>query len=998
MLRAAFHLAAIALALASLGTRSPASAQAQGDRLAVGEMLPTGQRITPTAAPGAVFRPLLPIPAEPDFRAGQAVELAVSPDGSRLLVLTSGYNRTFGADGHFLPARSTEYVFVYDISGPVPVRNQAIPVLNAFNGIAWQADGLGFFVSGGFNDVIRVYKWDNNRFVFNGPPIALGHKTGNGISTFPMTAGIAVSPRGDRLLAANYMNDSVSLIDIATRKVLAEQDLRPGKIDAGAAGQPGGEYPFAVAWASDSKAYVSSQRDREVVLLTVAPEGFSVRKRIKLAGQPTKMILNKDRSRLFVAVDNTDTVVVLEAKDGDFLAEIPAAAPPSVLPNPAGLRGANPNNLALAPDGHTLFVTDGGLNAVAVMQLGRDALKDDDDPPRQAGAPADDDDAAALPAKSSVIGLIPTGWYPNAVALARGGEELIVVNGKSNAGPNLAGCRNSLSTNQQDISACWSSNQYIWQLSHAGLLSMPLPDAAVLARLTLQVAANDRFPSMAARARNAEVMAALRSRIHHVVYIVKENRTYDQVLGDLELGNGDPQLVLLPEPISPNHHALARNFVTLDNFFDTAESSGTGWVWSTAARTTDYTEKAVPLVYAERGMPYDQEGANRNVNVSHPTVDERRSANPATPADPDLLPGTADVAAPDPPAASGGAAGTGYLWDAALRAGLSIRNYGFYGDTSRYNPQRYNADNGLVPLSHGPFADKLQVFFPTKASLAPHTDIYFRGFDLAFPDFWRVREWQREFAGQVADKAMPNLTLLRLGRDHFGQFAASIDGVNTVETQMADNDYAIGEVVATIASSPFASDTLIFVVEDDAQDGADHVDAHRSIAFVLGPYVKHKALVSARYTTVNLLRTIEDVLGLPPLGLNDGLAAPMSEVFDLSQAGWTFDAIVPEVLRSTQLPLDAPPGKKAALPGPAGCFAVSRHDAAWWEAAMAGQDFSEEDRLNPVTFNAALWSGLKGEGTSAPARPAASLRKGRGEMLATWRKALGCEQGGGVRR
>src|SRR5580704_572803 len=323
-----------------------------------------------------------------------------------------------------------------------------------------------------------------------------------------MTAGLAVSPRGDRLLAANFMNDSVSLVDIATRKVIAEQDLRPGKIDAGAAGVAGGEYPFAVAWASDTKAYVGSQRDREVVLLAVTPDGLTVRKRIKLAGQPTKMILNKDRSRLFIAVDNSDTVVVLEAKDGDVLAEIPAAAPASIFANPAGLRGASPNNLALSPDEHTLFVTNGGLNAVAVMQLGLDVLKDDDD--REGGGSADDDDAVKLPAKTSVIGLIPTGWYPNAVALGRGGRDLIVVNGKSNAGPNPRGCRNTLSTDARDSAPCLSSNKYIWQLSNAGLLSMPVPDASELLRLTLQVAANNHFPSMTVRRRNADMMASLR--------------------------------------------------------------------------------------------------------------------------------------------------------------------------------------------------------------------------------------------------------------------------------------------------------------------------------------------------------------------------------------------------------------------------------------------------------------------------------------------------------
>jgi hypothetical protein len=294
-------------------------------------------------------------------------------------------------------------------------------------------------------------------------------------------------------------------------------------------------------------------------------------------------------------------------------------------------------------------------------------------------------------------------------------------------------------------------------------------------------------------------------------------------------------------------------------------------------------------------------------------------------------------------------------------------------------------------LSRDPFAEQLQVFFPTKASLAPHSDLYFRGFDMAFPDFWRVREWQREFAAQVADRNMPSLTLMRLPHDHFGLFAGGIDGVDTVETQMADNDYAIGQVVHAIASSPFASDTLIFIVEDDAQDGADHVDAHRSMAFVVGPYVKQNALVSVRYTTVDLLRTIEDVLGLPPLGLHDGLAEPMSEVFDLSQAAWSYDAVVPDILRTTQLPLDAPAQKKSELGAPKGCFSASRHGAAWWEDAMAGQDFRAEDRLNVARFNAALWRGLKGEASAAANRPATDLRAGRQEMLAIWRNALRCD-------
>ena len=247
------------------------------------------------------------------------------------------------------------------------------------------------------------------------------------------------------------------------------------------------------------------------------------------------------------------------------------------------------------------------------------------------------------------------------------------------------------------------------------------------------------------------------ARIKHVVYIVKENRGYDQVLGDLEIGDGDPSLTLFPEAATPNHHALARNFVTLDRFLNSGEFSNTGWQWTTAARTTDYSEKSAPVSYAGRGFTYDQEGSNRNVNVGLATLGERRAGNPATPDDPDRLPGFADVAAPDASAEKGGATGAGYLWDAALRAGLTIRNYKFFGDLTRYSAK----EDSLIPPIRDPFAEKLQVFFPAKAALAPHTDIYFRGFDMAYPDFYRVREWRREFARQVEQGAMPNLTLPR---------------------------------------------------------------------------------------------------------------------------------------------------------------------------------------------------------------------------------------------
>ena len=425
---------------------------------------------------------------------------------------------------------------------------------------------------------------------------------------------------------------------------------------------------------------------------------------------------------------------------------------------------------------------------------------------------------------------------------------------------------------------------------------------------------------------------------------MKENRTYDQVLGDLPNANGDPKLTLLPRPISPNHHALAERFVTLDNFLDSGESSNTGWNWSTAARTTDHTEREAPVNYAARGLQYDQEGSNRNVNMSYATSAERQKANPLSPADPDILPGVHDVAAPDGP---DGRAEQGYIWDAALAKGLSVRNYGFYEDLARYDA---SAGVGAIPLEREPWKTGLVVAFPTKASLHGVSDPYFRSFDQAFPDYWRFQEWKREYDAFAAKGEAPTLTLLRINHDHFGSFKDAIDGIDTVETQMADNDYAFGLVAEAVAKGPFAKDTLIFSVEDDAQDGADHVNAHRSIAYVVGPYVKQGAVVSKRYTTVNMIRTIVDVLGLDPLGLNDAMAEPMTKVFDTSASTWTYKAVVPNILRTTKLPL---PQAETA------CLAKPRHSADYWAKAMAGQDFSSEDKLDTQAFNRALWAGLK---------------------------------------
>ena len=444
---------------------------------------------------------------------------------------------------------------------------------------------------------------------------------------------------------------------------------------------------------------------------------------------------------------------------------------------------------------------------------------------------------------------------------------------------------------------------------------------------------------------------------------------YQSCLKDLQSCNDpkatEPDLLALgtqwKQLGSPNAHALAGNFVALDSFFDSGEVSGDGWAWSTSARTTDAVEKQIPVNYAERGMTYDEEGTSRGINVALP-VAQRAEADPLGDKDPDLLPGAANETAPDGP---DGEFQQGYLWNAVQRAHLSMRNYGFFLDIDRYFPQVPAADR--IPLVRQPAAMGVRVAYSANTDLAPVTDIFFRGFDNSFPDYWRFQEWAREFDAYAKNGNLPRFETVRFMHDHTGDFATAIDGVDTPETQVADNDYAVGLLIQKIAQSRYAKDTLVFVIEDDAQDGPDHVGPHRSVAFVAGPYVKQHAVVSERYTTVNMIRTIEEILGLKPLNLHDAHARPMSAVFDLKQANWNYTAKVPAILYSTKLPL--PSAAAGALP------VTPAHDAAWWSKAMKGFDFTAEDRLDTVAYNHILWTGLKGAVRYPARRPGNNMRR-----------------------
>lgn len=915
------------------------------------EKLPTGMSITPEAARGSKLQYLNPdLPGMPEYLADHPISTALSPNGNTLLVLTSGYNRVSDIKAKPVPELSNEYVFIYDVRQNPPAKLQVLEIANTYMGIAWAPDGGKFFVSGGKDDNVHVFDWSGDHWSESIPPISLEHKSGLGVNdeegakekNTPMAAGLAVSADGKRLLVTNNANDSVSLIDLTQRKVISELDLRPGK------GSPGGAYPYGVAFKGDDKGFVSCQRDREIVVLSLAGTP-TITSRIKTHGQPGKMILNSAQSILFAVADNSDSVVIVDTAKDRILTEIKTTAPAPMLARQMNFKGANPTGLALSPDERTLYVTNGGTNSVAVIHLDRESDE------------------------GSVSGLIPTAWYPNAISVSRDGRSLYVVNAKSNAGPNPGGCRNTFA--RSGDRPCALAQQYVWQLEKGALTVIPRPEPEELKSLTLLVANNNHFSMAAQRPSDNGIFTFLHTRIHHVIYIVKENRTYDQILGDLEKGNGDPRINLFPDALAPNHHEIARRFVTLDNFYDSGEVSGNGWNWSTAARATDFVERTIPMNYAGRGLGYDVEGVNRGINVGASNPEDRIHGKVE---DPDnQLPGNADVAAPDGPEDETGA---GYLWDSALRAHLTVRNYGFFSNLAHYSATPEGGP--AVPLLHDPAATGVRVAFPTNPRLQDITDPYFRSFDMRFADYWRFKEWEREFDEYVKRDNLPNLELLRLPHDHFGNFSEAQDGVNTVETMMADNDYALGLVLEKVAHSKYAKDTLVFVIEDDAQNGADHVDAHRSIALVAGPYVKRGAVVSQYFTTVSLLRTIEDVLGIKPLGLNDAFQQPMAAVFSAREAAWTYTAQIPAILHTTQLPLSVRNSTAQVQ------SSIPAHEAAYWAEKTRGFDFSTEDKLDADSFNMILWTGLKGPGQPYPSeRDGRDLSKHRNELLREYRKS-----------
>lgn len=586
-----------------------------------------------------------------------------------------------------------------------------------------------------------------------------------------------------------------------------------------------GRHPAALLFSRDgSRLYVADRAESYVDVLAV-PGNVPI-KRIRVGRHPAA--LASDGRSLFVADSDDDDVAIVDLRSETVVgrARIPFGRTDAV--------GTSPNALTLA--GNRLYVSCGAANAIAVFRV--------------AGATL------------TPLGAIPAGWYPTAVAVDTAHGALYIANGKGESGH----------ANPTFNALVRSENGYIADNLVGSIRRVPVPDDGALARGLADVrelAQHDAVPA------GSVIRAG--GPIRHIIYVIKENRTYDQVLGDVAGADGDPSLVLFGDEVTPNQHAIVRRFGVFDRFFEDAHVSADGHNWSTAAFANDYLEKMWPQNYASRRPFYDfEDGAE--ASVPH----------------------------------------AGYLWDNALAHHVTLRNYGEFVSAGPSRPTPVSAANHQLQL---------------------HTDRGYATFDLSVEDVARYEEWKREFDAFEASHTLPQLEIVRFPRDHTSGTRA---GAVTPQGMVADNDLAVGRLVDAVSHSPDWASTAIFVVEDDAQNGPDHVDEQRAPFYLASPYAAG-GVQHAAYTQASVLRTIEIVLGLPPMSAYDAGAPPLTAAFTTTPDVRPFDAL------------------------PARTDVKAKNAATAYRAADSGKlNFAVADAVDDDTLNDILWHAVKGARATPP--------------------------------
>ncbi len=752
-------------------------------------------------------------PAAPPQPLGNfPLAIAAAPDGNRMAVLLCGYRQ--------------QGVQIVDGSGAVL---QTLEQPAAFVGLAFAPDGKTLWASGGNEDRLYRYAWRDGQAVADGSVVLAVKEPKHSGTRYP--AGLAFSRDGRRLYVAENLADTLAVVDVESGRVVQRVETD--------------RYPYAVVVAKNGNVFVSAWGDDAVTRFRSDRDGLLRRERRIVAGRhPSAMLLNDAGRRLFVASATTDSIAVVDTTRGAVVKIL--TDPPPTGPH----EGSTPNALALSPDGSTLFVAEADANAVAVF-----------------GLSAATSGRKSATGNDTLLGRIPAGWYPTALAVS--GDRLIVVNGKGGGTrPNPAGPQPGRK---------YPATEYTLGQIRGSFMSLPLQWTVVdLAAMSHRVAAANGWRARA---------AAKYPPLHHVLYVIKENRTYDQILGDMPGGDGDASLVYFPREVTPNHHALAERFGLFDRFFVNAEVSADGHNWSTAAYATDYVAKTVPSEYSGRGRTYDYEGSNRGA-----IVDEDDDVN---------------------------APANGYLWDLAIRKGISLRDYGEFVVSSD-------------ELSH----EKPGQFLPARRALLDVASREYPPWDLDIPDQRRADVWIADLQKYAAAGSMPALQILRLPNDHT---SGAKPEKPTPRAYVADNDLALGRIVEALSHSPFWKDSVMFVLEDDAQNGPDHVDSHRSPLLVISPYCRG-GLVHRFANTTDVLATIEEILGLDSLSQFDFYGRPLRGIFAAEPDLRPYDALVPAVDLNEKNPPNTTAAEQSSL-----------------------LDFSKPDAADEAILNRVLWSVIKGD-------------------------------------
>ncbi len=657
---------------------------------------------------------------------------------------------------------------------------------NAWYGLVWHPDGARLYSSGAAQNNVQEFNYANGA-ITRARTFALPAVTGQSFA-----GGLAVTPDGSTLYVTRVFAQTVSAIDLASGQVTKTISL-PAE-------------PYANVVSADGKRLFVSLWGGAKVQVYMLPSMILLEE-FNTGEHPNAMVLSRDGKRLFVACGSSAAVWVFDTFSGEAIEQI------SMSLTPAAPATATPNSLSLSPDGQTLIVSNADTNAVAVVDVSNGG-------------------------RSFVSGFVPTGWYPTGAIFSYDARQIFVLSAK--------GLVSAAKPTDDDGS-----------VRLQGAVSMlPVPDRVTLADYTRKVLAVTPYtdaikmnPTVPVGSPIPRVVGGS-SPIKHVFYIIRENRTYDSILGDMKQGNGDPALNLFGAAITPNAHALASQFVLFDNFYVDADVSYDGHAFSTAAYATDVIQKLWQTYYANRGGMYLSEGSGFMRNPF------------------------GNLTAPE----------SGYIWDYAARAGVSVRSYGEFVEN-----RSKSASGDVVAVESVPGLKNL---------VAPS----FAAFDLTITDQKRVDTWLQEFNGFVQNGNLPQLSILHLGNDHT---LGTTPGAPTPRAMIADNDLALGRVVETIANSPYWKDSAIFIVEDDAQSGPDHVDSHRSVALVASPFAKRGFVDHSFYSTSGMLRSMELILGLPPMSMYDAAATPLFNAFQATPDLSVYRRLTPNVALDEKNPAAA---------------------------------------------------------------------------------------------